>query len=111
MEGNPTMADEDEVYEIRMIRAMTRAAIDARDWDEAVPLMAATLHAGCVHIIAHSNMSETNRLQLYTETLKNVNYAVNYTTRPTGDVLARLSDELSCVYNGTRKVPDGMGAQ
>jgi hypothetical protein len=106
MEGdNPTMADEETIYETKLIRSMGRSAIDARQWDEALPFMASTLHASCVTIIAHSDISEHKRLKLYSETLQNLNYATNGTTQPTGDVLSRLREELIRVYNGTREVP------
>jgi hypothetical protein len=105
MEGNPTMSDEETVYEIKLIRSMERATIDARRWDEALPLRAMTLHASNVNTIAHANISEMKRLKLYTETLKNVSYAVNGTTERTGDVLSRLRDELVRVHDSERMAP------
>jgi hypothetical protein len=106
MEGNnPTMADEETIYETKLIRSMERATIDARRWDEALPFMACTLHASCVTIIAHSDISEHMRLKLYSETLQNLHYAVNGTTDATGDVLSRLREELVRVHDSERMVP------
>jgi hypothetical protein len=99
------MADEETIYETKLIRSMERAAIDARQWDDALPFMACTLHASCVTLIEHSNMSEHKRLKLYSETLQNLNYAVNGTTERTGDVLSRLRDELVRVYDSERITP------
>jgi hypothetical protein len=104
-DNDGTTKDDRTIYRETMIRGMTQATMRVRRWDEDLPMRVGHIHRECTTMISRSDLLVYDKERLYDETLANIEYAIHGSDESAGDVLARLGDELICVYNGTSEVP------